>query len=85
MFLLQEEVEARLDAERRLREAEQSLKRLDKAVHTEVNHEEERDAVNEEMKSDVKTLKREGKQCLYRRFTFVKHLCEGRIIQGGSA
>lgn len=60
---LQEEVIARIEAERRLREAEESLRRLEKAVvsqkaqASEVNKEEQQ-AVQEEMITDVKTLKR---------------------------
>ena len=50
---------ARLEAERRLREAEESLSRLEKAVHQDGTQGRNEQEVREEMVSDVKTLKRE--------------------------
>ena len=58
---------ARLEAERRLKEAEESLARLEKAVVQQQSQseqgadvtKEEQQAVQEEMITDVKTLKRE--------------------------
>ena len=78
----QEEVYARLEAERRLREAEGSLARLEKAVvqqqsqneHGEGLNKAEQQAVQEEMITDVKTLKRRGALlcswgCVHRGYT----------------
>ncbi len=59
----QGEIAARYEAEKRLREAEVSLTRLEKAVETnmttndEKKTEEEKDQVKEEMIADVNTLK----------------------------
>jgi len=54
---LQEEIIARLEAERRLKEAELSLARLDIAVNHPGNEERCIEEVQEEMKGDVRTLK----------------------------
>lgn len=48
---------ARIEAERRLQEAEVSLKRLEKAVHKEGDDERDEEVVQQEMQSDVRTLK----------------------------
>lgn len=49
---------ARVEAERRLRDAEGSLSRLEKAVHNEGTEGRDEAQVREEMIFDVKTLKR---------------------------
>ena len=48
---------ARLEAERRLREAESSLARLERAVNKEGTEGRDQAEVQEEMNADVKTLK----------------------------
>ena len=59
LFLFQEEILARLEAEKRLKEAEESLTRLEKAVLGVEAKGQEQHELQEEMLGDVKTLKRE--------------------------
>lgn len=55
MFTFKEEIRARISAEERLKEAERSLKRIDKAVNSQ-SHRIESEA-KEEMAVNVKKLK----------------------------
>ena len=57
---MQIEVVARLEAERRLKEAEQSLGRLEKDVMDTGSDGRDADEIREEMIGDVKTLKSEN-------------------------
>ena len=52
---------ARVEAERRLREAEESLRRLERAVHKDGTEGRDEAEVREEMIFDVRTLKRKTK------------------------